>query len=153
MQAEVVYPDMTLLHDIRFALRTLVKSPGFTAVAVTALALGIGANATVFTLTNAILFKGFPFDHSDRILYLNTKASSRAANQLSGIASPDSRDWREQTKSFEGLAAWTGERISISDKNGLPETFQASRISANAFRLIGQRPAIGRDFDPADDAP
>jgi putative ABC transport system permease protein len=153
MQAEVVYPDMTLLHDIRFALRTLVKSPGFTAVAVTALALGIGANATVFTLTNAILFKGFPFDHSDRILYLNTKDSSRAANQFSGISFPDFRDWREQTKSFEGLAAWTGERISISDKNGLPETFQASRISANAFRLIGQKPAIGRDFDPADDAP
>jgi len=144
---------MTLLHDIRFALRTLVKSPGFTAVAVTALALGIGANATVFTLTNAILFKGFPFDHSDRILYLNTKDANLPVDRFSGISYPDFRDWREQTKSFEGLAAWTGARISISDKNGLPETFQASRISANAFRLIGQKPAIGRDFDPADDKP
>ena len=144
---------MTLLHDIRFALRTLAKSPGFTIVALTALALGIGVNATVFTLTNAILFKGFPFDKSDRILYLNTKDSSRPANQFSGVSYPDFRDWRDQAKSFDGLAADRGERISISDASGLPESYLASKITVNAFRLIGQKPAIGRDFDPSEDAP
>jgi putative ABC transport system permease protein len=142
---------MTLLHDIRFALRTLARNPGFTIIAVTALALGIGTNAAVFTLTNGILFKGFPFDKSDRILYLNTKDASLPANQFSGISYPDFRDWREQTKTFEGLAADTGERITISDKNGLPDNFIACQITANAFRLIGQKPAIGRDFDPSDD--
>jgi putative ABC transport system permease protein len=79
-------------------------------VAVTALALGMGANATVFTLTNAILFKGFPFDHSDRILYLNTKDANLPVDRFSGISYPDFGDWREQTRSFEGLAAWTGDR-------------------------------------------
>ena len=142
---------MTLLHDIRFALRTLAKNPAFTIIALTALALGIGANATVFTLTNGILFKNFPFDKSDRILYLNTKDASRPANQWSGVSYPDYRDWREQTKTFEGLAADTGERITISDKSGLPDNYIACKITANGFRLIGQKPAIGRDFDPNDD--
>jgi putative ABC transport system permease protein len=144
---------MTLVQDFRFAVRTLAKNPGFTSIAITALALGIGANAAVFTLTNGILFKGFPFDKSDRILYLNTKDASRPANQWSGVSYPDFRDWREQTKSFEGLAAYTGERIAISDESGLPDNYIACQISANAFRLIGQRPAIGRDFDLREDTP
>jgi hypothetical protein len=62
----------TLIQDMRFGVRTLAKNPGFTAVAVTALALGIGANATVFSMVNAVLFKSLPFDQNDRILYLSS---------------------------------------------------------------------------------
>ena len=144
---------MTLLHDIRFALRSLGKSPGFTIVVITALALGIGANIAAFTLTNGILFKGFPFDKSDRILYLITKDAALPETRFSGVSYPDFRDWRALTKSFDGLTAYTGQRVTISDKNGLPESYLACQMNANGFRLIGQRPSIGRDFDESDDVP
>jgi hypothetical protein len=68
---------MTVLEDVRYGLRTLAKNPGFTLVAVSALSLGIGVNATVFTLSNAVLFKNMPFDQNDRILYMSTRNANR----------------------------------------------------------------------------
>src|SRR6266404_3125138 len=95
-------------QDLRFGIRTLAKSPGFTAVAITALALGIGANATVFSLANAILFKNLPFADSDRILYVTTfnPKNPHAEAEMSGL---DYDDLRAQAKSFSGLGAnWRG---------------------------------------------
>jgi putative ABC transport system permease protein len=140
-----------LWQDLKFALRTLVKSPGFTVVAVLTLALGIGVNATVFALANGVLIKGFPFDRADRILYLNTKNPNNA-EQFVAVSDPDFRDWRAQSKSFKGMTAWTGARASISDTAGLPETFQSVKMSANGFALIGQQPAVGRNFSLDEDA-
>src|SRR5580704_5554118 len=97
-----------LWMDLRFGLRMLAKTPAFTAVAIAILALGIGVNATVFTLTNGALFKGLPFDKSDRILYLMARDTTRN-NQPTGVSYPDFRDWRAQAKSYEGLAAFDGE--------------------------------------------
>jgi putative ABC transport system permease protein len=141
----------TIWHDVKFALRTLANSPGFAAVAVLTLALGIGVNATVFTLANAVLFKGFPMDNADRILYLNMKNPNNS-QQFIGASYPDFRDWRAQTKSFVGMSAFTGGRASVSDKAGLPETFQMLRMSANGFALIGQKPVAGRNFAADEDA-
>ena len=142
---------MRVFEDIRFGIRTLAKSPSVTIVSVLTLALGIGVNATVFTLSNAVLFKGFPFDNSDRILYLGEHNATR--NQRYGpVSYPDLRDWRARVKSFAGLAAANGFRVNLSDQNALPESYQGVQITANLFRLIGQKPAAGRDFSPADEA-
>jgi putative ABC transport system permease protein len=139
-----------LWMDVRFGLRMLRKTPAFTAVAIAILALGIGVNATVFSLTNGALFKGLPFDKSDRILYMLERDTTHN-NQLMGISYPDFRDWREQAKSYQGLAAASGRAISVSDNNALPESYTCIRQSANGFHLIGQRPLIGRDFINADE--
>jgi putative ABC transport system permease protein len=142
----------SLLEDVRYAFRTLVKNPGFTLVAITALSLGIGVNATVFTLSNGVLFKSMPFDQNDRILYLSTRNANRG-DRLAGVSYPDFRDWRAQAHSIEEMAAYSGEGVNYSDKTGLPELYNSSRITANSFRAIGQTPILGRDFLPDDEKP
>ena len=138
------------LEDVRYGLRMLAKNPGFTAVAVTALTLGIGANATVFTLANGVLFKSMPFDQNDRILYLSTKNLNNAERRA-GVSYPDYRDWRNEAKSFEELSAFSGLGVNYSDKAGLPELYRGSQMTANSFAAIGQRPVAGRDFTASDE--
>src|SRR3954469_10875075 len=103
-----------MLHDLRFAIRTLAKNPGFTAVAVTALALGIGVNATVFSLANAILFKGLPFADSERVVFLTSANSHRFAGP-GGISYADFRDLQAEVKSFSALGAYSGCLGNFSD--------------------------------------
>ena len=146
----------SLWRDLRYALRILAKSPGYTAVVLLALTLGIGANAIVFTLTNAMFFKGFPFDRNDRIAYMGTRdlgQTGRYTSQFGPVSYPDFRDWRQQAKSFTGIAAASFEEYSLSDDKDLPETLRGVQVSANIFQVIGQRPAAGRDFTFADEAP
>ena len=139
-----------LLEDVRYGVRTLAKNPGFTVVAVTALALGIGVNATVFTLSNGVLFKSMPFDRNDRVLYLSTRNVNRG-DRRAGVSYPDFRDWKAQATSFEELAAYSGRGVNYSDKTGLPELYNASQMTANSFRAIGQQPIVGRDFTSEDE--
>jgi predicted permease len=139
---------MNLLGDIRLSLRTLVKNPGFTAVAVTMLAVGIGVNATVFTVTNAVLFKGFPLvQGNDRLRYISYKNSNCC------VSYPDFLDWRAQSKSFEGMAIVHGVTIALTDSSGFPENLSGNENSADTFRLVGARPIMGRDFTAADEMP
>ena len=140
---------MRLLKDLRFGFRSLVGSPGLTLVALVTLALGIGVNATVFSLTNTVLFKGFPFDKSDRILYLLMRNVRN--DRFAGVSYPDFRDWREQAQSFEGLAASGFQQTNVADDTNLPEVYPTALMSANSFRLIGQTPVVGRDFRPEDE--
>jgi hypothetical protein len=138
-----------ILWDIRYALRMFRQSPGFTAVAVLTLALGIGANAAVFSLTNTMLFKGFPsVVRNDRILYINCHKTAGGC----GVSYPDFEDWRAQATSFEGMALVNGLDLTLSDKD-LPETMFAAQVSVDAFKVIGQRPIIGRDFASSDATP
>jgi putative ABC transport system permease protein len=97
-----------------------------------------------------MLFKGFPFDQNDRILYMLNRNTTRT-DQFAGLSYPEFRDWRKAT-SLDGMAAANGMRVSLSDQSGLPESFSGTQISANGFKLIGQKPAIGRDFTSADEA-
>src|SRR5262249_25650141 len=113
----------------------LDKNPGFAVVAVIALALGIGVNATVFTITNAVLFKGQPFDRNDRIVYMGTRNANRN-NQQAGVSCPDFRDWRAAAKSFSGLAGIQGARLNIADADNPPEQFIGPRVTANLFQVI-----------------
>jgi len=140
---------MTLLQDLRFAVRLLIKDRWFTAVAAAALALGIGVNATVFTFVNAVLIRGLPFDDPDRILSVAERNMVRG--QDLGVSYLDFVDLRDAQKSFIGLAAWSGTTMNVSDEGRAPERYGGPYISANAFKLIGQRPMLGRDFLPEDD--
>ena len=126
--------------------------PGSTVVALVALALGIGANATVFTLTNAILFKGFPFDDSDRIVYLRCRTSRRTASRACRFRI--SATGAKSVQSLDGIAAFTGCRqTNVADDNSLAEVYPTASMTSNAFRLIGQKPIVGRDFAPEDEVP
>ncbi len=136
---------MSVPGDIRLSFRTLIKNPGFTAVAVTMLALGIGVNVTVFTVTNAVLFRGFPLVHeNDRILYITTGRGCC-------VSYPDFEDWRAQAKSFEGMAIVHGMQKSFNDSGDFPETYIATDVSADTFKVVGQKPILGRDFTHADE--
>jgi predicted permease len=133
-------------------VRTLVRNPGFAAVAIVALALGIGANVTVFTLANAFLFKNLPFDDSDRILYLSNTLATRPGTVRS-VSYPDLLDFREQSKSFEGLAAFSNRSVDLSDKNAFPERYRCPLMTSNGFTVIGQQPVLGRGFLADDEQP
>jgi predicted permease len=140
----------SLVEDARYAFRTLRRSPGFTAFAVVTLALGIGVNAAVFTITNAVLFKGFRLiDRNDRILYIHSEKNG----QYSGVSYPDFQDWRDQAKSFESLGTVRDLRIILNDRSGFPENYTATLITANAFQVLGQKPILGRDFVASDEIP
>ncbi len=139
--------NMTLLEDIRYGLRTMAKNPGFTATAVAALTLGIGVNATVFAITSGV-FRNMPF-MSDNILYLSCKDASRP-NSDRGLSYPDFLDWSAQSKSFDGMAIYTGGQSNISDTTGVPTRYNANAISSNTFSLVGQQPVLGRDFRAED---
>src|SRR5580693_7544652 len=138
-------PSVT--EDVRYGLRTMAKHPGFTVIAVGALALGIGVNAVVFAIADGVLLKSMPFV-SDRILYLQAQGVNR-----SGVSYPDFRDWSEHAKSFDGLALYDFNQANLSDKTGVPTRFTVAQVTPNTFSLIGQKPVIGRDFTPEDGKP
>ena len=139
----------SFLQDIRYGIRTLLKNPSFTAIAVLALTLGIGANATVITLANSILFKNLPFADSDRVLYISGATRGDARHSL-GVSFPDYRDFSAETRSFQSIGAYTNAAGDLTDKNGFPTSYRATRITANGFSVIGQKPILGRDFEPQD---
>src|SRR5438105_2068681 len=135
---------MSLTDDVRLSLRNLVKNPGFTVVAVAMLALGIGVNATVFTVTNAVLFKGFAGVHrNDRLVYISNGGCC--------VPYADFLDYRAQAKSFEGMGIVHGAGFVLQDGNGFAENVASNENSAEVFRVVGARPILGRDFEPADE--
>jgi putative ABC transport system permease protein len=142
---------MGLWQDLQFAIRVLIKEKWFTLVAATALALGIGVNATVFTFVNAVLIRGLPFTDQDRIIALGSRDPARDRNM--GVSYLDFKDWSAATKTFTALAAFTGATMNLSDEGKPPERFSGVYISANAFKLLALSPMIGRDFLPEDDRP
>jgi len=141
---------MTVLQDVRFALRLLIKDKWFTLVAVIALALGLGANSAVFTFVNAVLIRGVPFDEPDRIMSIGARD---ARGRLIGVSLLDFEDIRAGSRAFSGLSVFIPTTMNISDEGRAPEQFSGSYGSANLFSLIGQRPIIGRDFRADDDKP
>ena len=144
-----MYPGMSLIHDLRFALRVLVKERWFTAVAVAALARGLGVNATVFTLVNAVLIKGLPFKDSAQLYMLGPK---RPADQFTnGLSMQELQEYRAQSQTFAGLAGFSGGNFNLADERGFPEQANGSNLTANAFRVLGQAPLLGRDFADGED--
>ena len=139
---------MGLLQDLRYAARLIIKERWFAAVAIVALSLGIGMNATVFTLVNAVLIRGLPFRDSAQLYMLGTQP---AQGRPVGVSYPDLVDWRAQTRTFTGLGAFGFGTFNISDDRGLPEQVRGNLLTANAFGILGQQPLLGRDFAPDED--
>jgi predicted permease len=143
---------MGLFQDLRFATRLLLKDRWFSLVAITALALGIGVNATVFTLVNAVLIRGLPFHDSGRLYVLGVRAPG-STDGAEPISYPDLVDWRAANSAFEGLAAFARGSMTVSDPRTAPEETPGVWITANAFDLLRQPTALGRGFRTGDDAP
>jgi predicted permease len=137
----------SFFKDVAYAFRGMRRNPGFTALAIAMLALGIGINTTVFTVTNAVLFKGFPLvERNDRLLYITTGTNCC-------VSWPDFQDWKAQAKSFEGMALVHGVAISFGDENGFPERYDATEVTSDTFKVAGRKPILGRDFTPRDEVP
>ncbi len=134
------------LADLRYAVRALRKNPGFAAVAVLTLALGIGASTAVFSVVRAVLMKPLPFREPDRLAMIWETRESRGANRLV-VSYQDFTDWKEQSRSFESMAAWVGDaaRMNVGDE---PVWILGSRVSGDFFRALGVQPMLGRTFTP-----
>ena len=139
---------MDLWQDIRFGARLLVKARWFTLAAVTALALGIGANATVFTLVNAVLFRGLPFDDAENIVAV---WAENEQNQRANFSHPNYVDLRDQARTLESLAANLNAPVNLADDGQPPERVVGAYVSGNFFRMLGEQPVLGRDFVDEDD--
>ncbi len=141
----------TLLQDLRYGVRMLAKRPGFTAVAVVTLALGIGANSAIFSLVNGLLLRPLPYADSERLAIIWTH--SPGANVAQDWPSPGQFSAvRSQTSVFEGLALAQGASYNLAGESSA-ERIGAVRTSSNIFSVLGARPQIGRVFLPEEDAP
>jgi predicted permease len=137
-----------LLMDVRYGLRMLRKSPGFTSIAAITLALGIGANTAIFSVVNAILLKALPFHDSEQIVMLFTRD---ARNQRNFVSYPDFVDWRKQSGAFEEICAIVPQSVNLT-KQGEPKRVIGTFVSANFFKMLGVEPRLGRDFRSGEDA-
>ncbi len=137
-----------LLQDVRYGLRMLWKRPGFTAVAVITLALGIGANTTTFSTVNAMLLRPFPFPKLDRIVTVWETAPKQDDTHI-GPAPANFRDWSEQSTQIEQLSAVRGWDANLTG-GSVAEHVEGSQVTANFFSLLGMRPQLGRYIGSAD---
>src|SRR5262245_20835813 len=138
-----------LLQDLRYGARMLLRSPGFTLIAVITLALGIGANTAIFSLVNSILLRQLPFRQPEQLVWV---ASRRPDSGKRPFNLPDFIDYRDQNRSLDGIAAFANWSATLTDR-GDPERLQGLRISANAFEMLGVGAEVGRVLLPADDTP
>ncbi len=139
-----------LIRDVRYGVRRLTKDRWVTLAAVAALAIGIAANNSVFTIVNAILLRDLPFDEPDRIVAIGARfGNARTLN--AGVSYADFQDWRAAVQTFEGLSAMQETTMNVGDERVAPERFVGAYLSANAFGLLRQPPLLGRDFGPEDD--
>ncbi|HZB25347.1 MAG TPA: ABC transporter permease, partial [Vicinamibacterales bacterium] len=141
-----------LLQDIRYAARSLARNPGFTAVAVLCLAIGIGVNATIFSVVNGVVLRPAPFPDAEHIVVIDT-VNERLGITEGALSYPDFKDLREQNATLEGIAAFTGRSLTIADSSSDPERYWGATISWNLFELLGTPPVLGRAFTPEDDRP
>jgi putative ABC transport system permease protein len=140
-----------LVHNIRYTLRLLRKSPGFTAIAVATLALGIGANTAVFSVVDAVMLRPLPYAAPERLVSL-WETNDRRPGARSTVAPANLVDYVRDTRSFDGLAGVDTISKSLT-KAGPPEQLTGESITWNLFAVLGVSPAVGRSFLPEDDRP
>jgi putative ABC transport system permease protein len=142
----------TLLQDLRFAVRLLGRSPGFTAVAILCIALGIGTNVTAFSVVSATLLRPFPFAQPERLVYLRGVNPGKEV-RYSGISYPDYQDLRAAARSFSQIGAYAVRSFAVATDGGEPERISGVGVSAGLFPLFGERPMLGRLFREEEDRP
>jgi len=141
----------TLLHDTRYGLRALWKSPGFTSVAVLSLALGVGANTAIFSIVNAVLLHSLPFPHPERLVKIVASNSGVGARDI-GLSVPEFDDLRSRAGVFDQVTALQGGPTNLTGAER-PQRFELLEVSPNYFSMLGTSAHIGRVFGPSDEAP
>ncbi|HXE36302.1 MAG TPA: ABC transporter permease [Verrucomicrobiae bacterium] len=140
----------TLFQDLRFGQRLLRKAPGFTTVAVLTLALGIGANAAIFSYIDAWFIKPLPYPQPDRLVSFETQDKKHGWTSGGVTSAADFFDFQKQNTSFEQTAAWGGASLNLTG-DGPPELIDGGRVSWNFFDMLGAKPILGRTFTAEDD--
>ena len=141
-----------ILRDVRYGIRSLLKSPGLTLVATLALTLGIGLTTTMFSIVYGALMKGLPYPDGDRIMIIQRANPARGITRQSALPIQDYFDYKAQQHSFGDLATITSGTIYVSGEEKA-ERFDGSWITANTFDIIGVRPMLGRNFRAGEDSP
>ncbi len=139
------------IQDLRYAVRLQRKNPGFTIVALIALALGIGANTAIFSVVNTVLLRPLPYKDPQRLVMVWEDASKHGYPRDTPAAA-NFVDWRDQSTVFEGMAAIADESFNLIG-TGDPERIEGRRVNANLFSLLGVEPQLGRTFTPEEDQP
>jgi putative ABC transport system permease protein len=139
----------TLLQDIRYATRKLARTPGFTFIAVATLALAIGATTSIFSIVNGVLLKPLPFANPDRLVFVASMNREGKTNPMSTL---DFIDYRDQSKSFVGMAAFDRSPMSLTSNSAQPVRLQAAQVGATFFDLLGVKAERGRTFAKSEDA-
>jgi putative ABC transport system permease protein len=137
----------TLIQDLRYGARMLVRKPGFTLVATITLALGIGANTAIFSVVNAVLLRSLPFPEPDRLIIMTEKDREGARM---GAAYPNYQDWQARAQSFEEMAAFRAQTFNLTGVDN-PVRLQGRTANWNFFQLLGVKPQLGRTFGEQDD--
>ncbi len=143
----------TLLQDVTYGIRMLLKKPAFTALAALSLALGIGVNTAIFTLINTILLGALPYPEIDRVVAIQT-VPPQHPDQPDVVSAPDLWAWQERNRSFEAIGGLIGTgRDFGAEENGVaPERFQGENVTPEIFAALGVRPLMGRTFTTDEDA-
>jgi putative ABC transport system permease protein len=141
----------SLLSDLRFAARALLQRPGYTAVAVTTLALGIGANAAIFSVANTVLLKPLPYSESDRLVRILAD-NQEIGVEGAGLALGDFQDFRSRSRSLQGLAVYTARSFDLTG-GSTPEVIRGVQGTADLFSVLMAGPALGRTFLPEEESP
>ncbi|MGH9853442.1 MAG: ABC transporter permease, partial [Blastocatellia bacterium] len=141
----------TLLQDLRYGARMLLKNPGFTLIVLLTLSLGIGANTAIFSVVNAVMLRQLPFPNADRLVRLNESNPERGWPTFSA-SHPNFLDWRARNQSFEAMAATGGASFNLNT-SGEVEVVRGAAITADFLPALGVAPALGRNFLPEEDRP
>ncbi len=137
----------SILQDVRYALRAMLAARGFTAVVLLTLMLGIGANAAIFSVVNGVLLRPLPYADPDRLV------SILHNDAYSSVSEPEFADYKRDSRTFAGLAAWAFGSGNLTGDGEEPEVAQAARVSDGFFRILGVSPRLGRAFLPEEDTP
>ena len=131
-----------LLGDLRYGARMLGKRPGLSALAIVALAVGVGLTTTMFSIVYAMVLKGLPYERSDRLAAIFRDRPAQGI-QFMPVGIHDFTDWREQQKSFDAIAAFYAETVNVSGSEGQPVRYLGAYASANLFDILRVRPMLG----------
>jgi putative ABC transport system permease protein len=143
-----------LVSDLRHGLRTLVRNPGFSTIAILLLALGIGANTAIFSVVDAVLLRPLPYQDSSRIMQIwhVPPAKSFPGMTLFSVSPANYLDWQRQNHSFEEMAAYGGTNFNVGGKER-PEAIQGAAVAPGFFSILGVHPLLGRTFSQEEDHP
>src|SRR5438132_11334828 len=139
----------TFAQDLRFGVRALARNPAFAAVAVLTLALGIGANAAIFSVVNAVLLRPLPWSDPDRAVMIWSRWT---AFDKTWVAEGEVLDYRRRARAFADVAAWSDGQINITG-SGEPQRVPYAQVTANTFAVLGATPIVGRAFTATEDMP